>query len=412
MKLKLKDEKGNTFVLVICILAIVTIFIGIISTYTLNQIKFNKNEEIYNESRYLSEAGIENIIAKYIKNISLDGNLENKNNNITQLYLNIVKQYLLESKYINVSNNNSNSNKTIDEVIRQIDMILPIINSDNFLGELSNLKNKFKILLTLNGIKDNVKNEIYKAEEYLYKLPYTSDNVETNINNLRKNILRNIELYKSHTKYKYSNLILIYQGMIDEISKPYEIELSDKFIDDSIKILTDIKEGKYLELLDLDKMHDDYKGNTNDYIDIYYNRIQISILELKLIKSIMSDNSDNAENDNGINDELYLYIDNEIELEDIDMNFNSKALIKGDVAYSDEYIEFIKTEKNKSIYKVKKKDAHIIIPLEIKSVANSKKSKSEEYKIKAESRIIIEKIQSDEEYTIKYEVVDWKKYNE
>ncbi|MEG1284416.1 MAG: hypothetical protein RSD22_01650 [Romboutsia sp.] len=396
MKLKLKDTKGNIFVLVMFALAIVTIFIGTVSIQLSNQIKYNKNEEIYSENRYISEAGVENIIAQYIRNIKLDGSFENKKNSITQLYLNIVKQYLLEAKYVNVDINNSTVNKDIDYVIIYVDNVLPIIDSDIFISELSTLKNKLNRLSNINGIEAKVKYEIYKAQEYINKLPYISDNIG---GNLDKNLIRNIELCKNHTLSNYYNVISIYE---DIISKFNSNKVSPEFINDLIISLSKIEEAKSNEILNLDQMNKDYDGNNNDYMDIYYNRIQISIMELKLIKNIILYESDNESKDG-----LYLYIDDKIKLENIDENYSSEA-IKANLTYSDEYIEFIENVNNKSKYKIKKKNAHIIIPLEIKSTGNSEKGSKKNYNIESKVKIIIDKIQSDEEYQIRYEIVDWK----
>ena len=72
--MKLQSNKGNTFIIVIIVLALSTIFIGTIFMQINNQIKSNKNTLKSTSAKYAAEAGIENLAIEVINQIESNVN--------------------------------------------------------------------------------------------------------------------------------------------------------------------------------------------------------------------------------------------------------------------------------------------------------------------------------------------------
>lgn len=162
--MKLKSNKGNVFTIVLVVLALFTIFVGIIFMQINNQIKSNKNTVESMNAKYVSEAGIEDVSLKVINQIESKVNLstlvksssvQNKStyDEFAAVKNQLIKVYEKLSDLDNKYNIFDSSEKKLYDVIYNDYTSTDILKDD--INEV-----KWDIIQVLAYKNDSVKNEI------------------------------------------------------------------------------------------------------------------------------------------------------------------------------------------------------------------------------------------------------------
>ncbi len=108
--MRLQNNKGNAFTIVIIALALFTIFIGTIFMQINNQIKSNKNTQESISAKYASEAGIEDVAFKVINQI------ESKVNLLTRVKLSNVQSKSMYDEFADVKRQLIKVHKELSEL--------------------------------------------------------------------------------------------------------------------------------------------------------------------------------------------------------------------------------------------------------------------------------------------------------
>lgn len=171
--MKLQNNKGNAFTIVIIVLALFTIFIGTIFMQINNQIKSNKNTLENINSKYAAESGIEAMALKIINQIerkvktstesvssyniykTVQDNFATSKKDLLSSYnkiLELNKKYAIFSDYLTSMHNIISKNYTQAEL-------------NNFIKDMINLKVDLVILISKSDYNknDELKLEIYKS---------------------------------------------------------------------------------------------------------------------------------------------------------------------------------------------------------------------------------------------------------
>lgn len=410
---KLKNNKGSTLTLVIFALVLITIFIGMIYSQISNQIKLNKSTEDYIGEKYLAESGVEIGLSKYLKTIRLEGSVtENK---IDRLPLEIVNQYLLQAKYIN--NNSGNIEDSINIILQKIE-------SKN--SDLVEIKELIEMLLNLPNLGSNnhekklVREEIFIAKEYLSNIMLGNQNTVTNIKFIIGKCIRNIDLCvrDMNNSFKISStdkeahnyirdiknkLLDINNNIQNFVGNPHSIQNLRTYINelnksiDNIKKIKNVKDFNILNQADMKNIYGNYL--TEELFKIFSNRINTISLELELLKEYIQNELSKLDPNLAPDNKLYLYIDDELECTGKEgRDFNSKISIYDDREYDRSFIK----EEAITKYEILKEGAYIKIPIKIESISGK-------YKIESKINVVVDKIMSDKNYNIKYEVISWDK---
>lgn len=308
-----------------------------------------------------------------------------------------------EALYINVSSGDSKLSREIESIIENVNWLMINVESPTFSTHLSNLKSKMSSLKATGSTAHYVQNEINRAKEYLDKLinSLVQDNTYI-ISSLEKNIEENKKYTKLDSIIGDKSTIDIYDKIVTNLSS----ELTQDNINYLKSIRSEVvKNTDSSKVIDYDKMHEDYKSNYENYANVYINRIDIMIEEIKLLKYVEIDNEDNngQENQEG----LYISIPKQIESINKEKSFESNVFTILDHVELNN-LEYVQGSEYK--YKVKDKDAKIVIPIDIQTKSFIKSEgigKSSTYKINAKINITVYGIQSEDDYKLIYEVKDW-----
>lgn len=410
---KLKNNKGSTLTLVIFALVLITIFIGMIYSQMSNQIKLNKSTEDYIGEKYLAESGVEIGLSKYLKTIRLEGSVtENK---IDRLPLEIVKQYLLQAKYIN--NNSGNIEDSINNILQKIE-------SKN--SDLVEIKELIEMLLNLPNLGSNnhekklVREEIFIAKEYLSNIMLGTQNAVINIKFIIRRCIRNIDLCVRDMNNSFkilstdkeahnyirdikNKLLDINNNIQNFVGNPHSIQNLRIYINelnksiDNIKKIKDVKDFNILNQADMKNIYGNYL--TEELFKIFSNRINTISLELELLKEYIQNELSKLDPNLAPDNKLYLYVDDELECTGKEgRDFKSKISIYDDREYDRSFIK----EETSTKYEILKEGAYIKIPIKIESISGK-------YKIESKINVVVDKIMSDKNYNIKYEVISWDK---
>lgn len=412
---KLSSNKGSISVLTLFILALTILFIGLISNQILNQIKINKNTESYMENKYLAEAGIEQGIATYIKSIEINGIISDDINKFNGL--NIIKQYLLQAKYIN--KNNGIIEDTIDNIISNIDQQINSnkVNLETIKGLIENLLN-LESLNSNNAEKKLVKNEISIAHSYLLNMmdpnktsisniKYIIERVNSNIDSSKMDVDDSYKMSDSETSVDnylgdLKNKLLDIGNKINsieqnpsDISNIKSLEESIANLKKYIEITRRITQVKDPSILDKTSMTNKYGNRKDDNLmDILLNRVITINLELELINEYMQDMIDSMNKSIYSDNRLYLHIN---------YNQTDNKAYKIETIYSDLIYDILSVKKESNTqYEILQKGAYIKIPIIVDSV-------SDKYKLQSKVEIVVKNILSEDNYTIDYEIISWKK---
>lgn len=410
---KLKNNKGSTLTLAIFALVLITIFIGVIYSQISNQIKLNKSTETYIGEKYLAESGVEIGLSEYLKTIRLDGSVtENK---MDRLPLEIIKQYLLQAKYIN--NNSGNIEDGINNILQKIESKNP---------DLVEIKKLIKTLLNSPNLGSNnhekrlVREEILIAKEYLSNIMFGNQNPVINIKCIIGRCIRNMDLCvrDMNDNFKISStdkeahnyirdiknkLLDINNNIQNFIGNPHSIQNLRIYINElnksieNIKRIKDVKDFNILNQADMKKIYGNYL--TEDLFNIFSNRISTISLELELLKEYIQNELSKLDPNLAPDNKLYLYVDDELECTGKEgRDFKSKISISDDREYDRSFIK----EETSTKYEILKEGAYIKIPIKIESISGK-------YKIESKINVVVDKIMSDKNYNIKYEVISWDK---
>lgn len=183
-KNKIKQNKGYSMVLAILVIALSFIFIGIVTSMSINKIKSTNSQAIDIESKYMCESGVEIVVAdiKYqikdkIKKLNSSNDIKEKDNSKAP-YINSIKNNLKNSKeYMElVKINVSDANKvTIKNIQDDLDKLINTnsLQSKTYYDGISDILNRIIDLLYSNNIDDNtlalVFNDAYLAINQLHK---------------------------------------------------------------------------------------------------------------------------------------------------------------------------------------------------------------------------------------------------
>ncbi|MGX4601533.1 hypothetical protein [Faecalimicrobium sp. JNUCC 81] len=410
---KLKNNKGSTLTLAIFALVLITIFIGVIYSQISNQIKLNKSTETYIGEKYLAESGVEIGLSEYLKTIRLDGSvIENK---IDRLPLEIVKQYLLQAKYIN--NNSGNIEDSINNILQKIESKNPdLVEIKKLIETLLNSPN----LGSNNHEKRLVREEILIAKEYLSNIMFGNQNPVINIKYIIGRCIINMDLCvrDMNNNFKISStdkeahnyirdiknkLLDINNNIQNFIGNPHSIQNLRIYINElnksieNIKRIKDVKDFNILNQADMKKIYGNYL--TEDLFNIFSNRISTISLELELLKEYIQNELSKLDPNLAPDNKLYLYVDDELECTGKEGRyFKSKISISDDREYDRSFIK----EETSTKYEILKEGAYIKIPIKIESISGK-------YKIESKINVVVDKIMSDKNYNIKYEVISWDK---
>lgn len=410
---KLKNNKGSTLTLAIFALVLITIFIGVIYSQISNQIKLNKSTETYIGEKYLAESGVEIGLSEYLKTIRIDGSVtENK---MDRLPLEIIKKYLLQAKYIN--NNSGNIEDGINNILQKIESKNPdLVEIKKLIETLLNSPN----LGSNNHEKRLVREEILIAKEYLSNIMFGNQNPVINIKYIIGRCIRNMDLCvrDMNDNFKISStdkeahnyirdiknkLLDINNNIQNFIGKPHSIQNLRIYINElnksieNIKKIKGVKDFNILNQADMKKIYGNYL--TEDLFNIFSNRISTISLELELLKEYIQNELSKLDPNLAPDNKLYLYVDDELECTGKEgRDFKSKISISDDREYDRSFIK----EETSTKYEILKEGAYIKIPIKIESISGK-------YKIESKINVVVDKIMSDKNYNIKYEVISWDK---
>lgn len=194
--MKLQNNKGNAFAIVIIVLALSTIFIGTIFMQINNQIKSNKNTLENINSKYAAESGIEKMALKIVNQIESKVNTSTKSITSFSIDKTVEDQFAtskksLISSYNRITELNKKYNIFNDYLTSMHNIIVNSYTQaeiNNFIKDMINLKVDLVILVTKSDYNknDEVKSEIYKSLDdidsaliNIYTSDYMHDNHES-----------------------------------------------------------------------------------------------------------------------------------------------------------------------------------------------------------------------------------------
>ncbi len=439
---KLKNKNGSALSLAIVVIAIVTIITGTISMQAINQIKSNRNSEDLKQDRYIAEAGIENGIAEFISSIDLEGEFGQTSPDFSKIYLDIVKQYILEAKYIN--GNNGNLESTLDEIITSIDA-----------KDVKTVKSKMNSLITTIGEKPNeekrlVKDEVLIGMGYINRLEqninttnsisnikFIIQNININSNYCIRDILNNysvaIEFEGSILNSSVDNYLGDLKNKVDDINQNINNSIINKdhnslnrYISEARKYRTIIssiikdmdnqpvsnkgndKDYKYTVLIDNKDIKDYYKnglGNKDFYL-IVSNRMKTISLELQLIEeniiylqgNLPPDENGDGQPDNPNGNGLIITIPESIEnITQEGLEYQSRVEVD---EYQDNNMALISNNNNEFKFNVLNTNGELIIYLLVESNYQGNS-------ITSYVKMTINGIAQNNLYDVNYEIINW-----
>lgn len=435
LKNKLKNNEGSSMVLVIIAIVLVTMLVGTICMKLNNQIKFNSKTEKHIQSKYESQGGVENGIAKFINSINVTGDLNSNTSAIRDKYMDIVLQYSNEALLIN--GNQGIAEREIQDIIDEIKALkksnLPL---DKIKEKYNIIDGKIDIAIDRlegksNSEKQLVYNELVYAKEYLriLQLDMTNQNSLSNIRYIINRITSNSDLCKQDIDYKehildsdIKNHLDNLKNKINDIYQNIGNAINNKDINSMNRYIENI--NKYDEIMQaiMQRMNEKKEsilvnnikqnygnGNGNkDFYQIVYKRMETIKLELELLREnilflkdgiISGVNSSgsgslNSSNKNKLVVTIPKIIDN---ITEEDLNYKSKVTVDECKLNSNISI----TELSK-VYQIEviNNTARIDISLSIES-------KNDNYTTNSKVNIIISNIRDSETYDVKYEVLSW-----
>ncbi|RDY26652.1 hypothetical protein CHL78_012465 [Romboutsia weinsteinii] len=269
-----------------------------------------------------------------------------------------------------------------------------------------------------NAEKKLVKNEILIAHSYLLNMMDPNKTSISNIKYIIERLNSNIDSSKMDVddSYKMSdsetsvdnylgdlkNKLLDVGNKLNsieqnpsDISNIKNLEESIVNLKEYIEITRRITQVKDYSILDKTSMENKYGNRKDDNLmDIVLNRVITINIELELINEYMQDMIDSMNKSVYSDNKLYLHIR---------YNQADNKLYEIETIYSDFIYDILSVKKESNTqYEITQKGAYIKIPIIVDSV-------SDKYKLQAKVEIVVKNILSEDNYTIDYEIISWKK---
>lgn len=207
--IKVKENKGSAMILAVLSMALISIFIGIVINQSINKIKSTNSRTIDIESKYMSESGIDMVIAdiKYQIKEQIEGLKDSSNNyraNDEVPYINDIKTNLENSKtYMelvepSVGENNKNA---INDIKDRLDKLINTnsLQSKVYYDGISEILNEIIDLLYSKSVDDETLslifddtylaiNQLHKALTGVHKYVWYYEKHYINIDNNHKHL--------------------------------------------------------------------------------------------------------------------------------------------------------------------------------------------------------------------------------